>query len=104
MKNFYFDTTSRLRRIFTEHCDLSAEQYEEIRTQLIYLVAGIQDGEPQADIENRMDYMRAIFEFLYNTKQTTLKEQYELNQLLDDVWDAAKNYMAKLALEKGTVL
>lgn len=101
---FHYNTSGKLREIFTEHCDLSVEQYEEISGQFIYLVSDIQEGEPQAEIEKRMDYMRAVFEFLYNTKTTTLNEQYQLNQLLDDVWNTAKQTMAVLAGAKGTVL
>ena len=101
---FHYNTSGKLREIFVDHCDLSLEEYEEISGQFFYLVTDIQEGEPQAEIEKRMEYMRAVFEFLYNTKQTTLKEQYELNKLLDDIWDTAKQTMMILASQKGTVL
>lgn len=101
---FHYNTSGKLQEIFAEHCNLSLEQYEEISGQFIYLISDIQEGEPQAEIEKRMDYMRAVFEFLYNTKTTTLNEQYQLNQLLEDVWDKATQTMTMLAGAKGTVL
>lgn len=101
---FHYNTCGKMREIFAEHCNLSLEQYEEISGQFLFLVTDIQEGEPQAEIEKRMDYMRAVFEFLYNTKELTLKEQYELNQLLDDVWDTARQAAAVLARSEGTVL
>lgn len=101
---FHYNTCGKMREIFAEHCNLSLEQYEEISGQFLYLVTDIQEGEPQAEIEKRMDYMRAVFEFLYNTKELTLKEQYELNQLLEDVWDTARQAAAVLARTEGTVL
>ena len=101
---FHYNTCGKLREIFSEHCNLSMEQYEEISGQFLYLVTDIQEGEPQEEIEKRMDYMRAVFEFLYNTKELTLKEQYELNQLLEDVWDTARQAAAVLARTEGTVL
>lgn len=102
--DFHYNTSGKLREIFADHCNLSLEQYEEISGQFINLVSDIQEGEPLAEIEKRMDYMRAVFEFLYNTKTTTLNEQYQLNQLLEDVWDTATQTMTMLAGAKGTVL
>ena len=101
---YHYNTSGKLREIFSEHCNLSLEQYEEVSSQFSYLVTDISTGEPQADIEKRMDYMRAVFEFLYNTKELTLKEHYELNQLLEDVWDTALSMAATLALEGGRIL
>lgn len=101
---FHYNTCGKLLEIFSEHCNLSMEQYEEISGQFLYLVTDIQEGEPQEEIEKRMAYMRAVFEFLYNTKELTLKEQYELNQLLEDVWDTARQAAAVLARTEGTVL
>ena len=46
MAAFYFDTDKKLVEIFTEHCNLSGEQYEWIRGEFIFLVADIQDEEP----------------------------------------------------------
>ena len=101
---FDYNTCGKLREIFAEHCDLSMEQYEEISGQFIFLVSDIMDCEPQADIEKRMDYMRAVFEFLYNTKELTLKEHYELIQMLDDIWDKAVQMMTVQAIREGTSL
>ena len=35
MAAFYYDTTSKLVEIFTEHCNLSGEQYEVISGEFI---------------------------------------------------------------------
>lgn len=94
---FHYNTTGKLAEIFAENCNLSMEEYEEISGQFLYLVTDIQEGEPQEEIEKRMEYMRAVFEFLYNTKQTWLEQQYRLNQLLEDVWETAQRTMAMLA-------
>ena len=101
---FDYNTCVKLREIFAEHCNLSMEQYEEISGQFIFLVSDIIDCEPQADIERRMDYMRAVFEFLYNTKELTIKEYTDLQELLEDVWDKGRKMMAEQAIREGTVL
>lgn len=109
-KNFlpyYYNTCGKMREIFSKHCNLSMEQYEEISAQFIYLISDIQDMEPQEEIEKRMGYMRAVFEFLYNTKELTLQEDYELNQMLDEIWEGARKKVAEEALQvirEGKVL
>lgn len=82
---FYVDTDKKLKEIFAEHCDLSQEQYEELRAQFIYLLSDYQEGEPQEEIERRISYMIAAFEFLYNTKELTLAEHCALNELIETV-------------------
>ena len=83
-----------MREIFTEHCNLSMEQYEEISGRLIDLVAEIQetyDGGcgcfPEA--ERKANELGVIFEFLLNTKEVTLAEYNVLcnlvNKIADDV-------------------
>ena len=101
---FDYNTCEKLREIFAEHCNLSMEQYEEISGQFIFLVSDIMDCEPQAEIERRMDYMRAVFEFLYNTKELTMKEYTDLQELLKDVWDKGRKMMAEQAIREGTIL
>ena len=101
---FHYNTSGKLREIFTKHCNLSVEQYMEISGQFLYLVTDIQEGKPQAEIERRMDYMRAVFEFLCKTKEVTLQEDFELNKLLDNVWDTAKKTAVMLAGREGTIL
>ena len=85
MEMFYYDTDKKLLEIFTEHCNLSAEQYEEIRAQLIYLVSDIQEAEPMSEIEKRIEYLLAVFEFLYNTKELTLKENAALVEMVEEI-------------------
>lgn len=91
---FYFDTDKRLLEIFSEHCALSPEQYEELSAQLIYLVADIQDNEPKEEIEKRINYLRAIIEFLYNTKELTMQEHYELGEMIEQIMEKAAEVKA----------
>lgn len=93
MKNYYVDTCGKLRDIFTEHCNLSGEQYEEISGRLIQLLTEIQefDGEgtyPEA--ERQANELGVIFEFLLNTKEITLKEYNDLCNLVGKMADDAK--------------
>ena len=90
---FYVDTDTKLVQIFSEHCNLSQEQYEEIRGQFIFLIADYQDDEPREEIEKRVQYMTAIFEFLFNTKELSMSEHYELCLLLEQIQDEAKKVM-----------
>ena len=54
------DTDAKLREIFREHCNLSMEQYEEIRGELIFLIADIQDGETMHYIEGKYNKLNVI--------------------------------------------
>lgn len=101
MAAFYYDTDKKLVEIFTEHCNLSGEQYEEIRAQFIYLVSDIQEQEPIAEIEKRIGYLLAVFEFLYNTKSLFDKEYTELQELTEQIRTDAEKQEADLA--EGTV-
>ena len=88
---FYMDTCGKMRGIFAEHCNLSGDQYEEIRGRLIYLVADIQMLEEKseevtlADAEREADELSVIFEFLLNTKELTLKEYNDLCNMVNDL-------------------
>lgn len=104
MAAFYYDTTSKLVEIFTEHCNLSGEQYEVISGEFIYLVCDIQDDEPQEEIEKRIAKMRIIFDFLLDSKELWLEEHGKLNELLDDIWDSAKKQATEAAVAGGTIL
>ena len=100
MVNYYIDTCGKLRDIFTAHCNLSMEQYEEISGRLIDLVAEIQefDGEgtyPEA--ERKANELGVIFEFLLNTKEITLQEYNDLCNMVGEIADAAE----KLAKDPG---
>jgi len=88
MAAFYFDTDRKLVEIFTEHCNLSCEQYEWIRGEFIFLVADIQDEEPGREIDERIRKMKAVFDFLLETKELALAEHAALNELASDVRDA----------------
>ena len=97
MKNYYIDTDQKLREIFAEHCNLSGEQYEEIRSRFIYLMCDIQEGEQMENIEDAVSDLGVIFEFLYNTKELTIGEYNELCNLANGMQDDAE----KLATEEG---
>ena len=104
MRAYYYDTCARLVKIFTEHCNLSPEQFEEISAQFIYLVSDIQDHEPMEEIEKRVSYMRAAFAFLFNTKELTLKEHAELEEMLETIRTDAEKEIVQTAIREGTVL
>ena len=94
MKTYYVDTCGQLRDIFKEHCNLSMEQYEEIRGRLIDLVSEIQefDGEgTYAEAERKANELGVIFEFLMNTKEITLKEYYDLCNMVGKIAEDAKS-------------
>lgn len=101
---FYSNTYGKLREIFSEHCNLSLEQYEVISGEFIYLIADIQDGKPQEEIEERMHKMRIIFDFLLETKELTRKEHIALHELVDDIWESAQEEIIQAAMREGTVL
>ena len=95
MVAYYFDTCGKMREIFTKHCNLSMEQYEEISGRLIGLVAEIQefDGEGTLPEAVRMaDELAVIFEFLLNTKEITLEEYNDLCNMVGEIEDAAKKW------------
>lgn len=88
MAAFYFDTDKKLVEIFTEHCNLSGEQYEWIRGEFIFLVADIQDEETGREIDMRVRKMKTVFDFLLETKELGLAEHAALNRLAEEVRDA----------------
>ena len=88
MATFYYDTDKKLVEIFTEHCNLSGEQYEWIRGEFIYLVADIQDEETGREIDKRVEKMKTVFDFLLETNELALAEHAALHQLAEEVRDA----------------
>ena len=88
MAAFYYDTDKKLVEIFTEHCNLSGEQYEWIRGEFIYLVADIQDEEEGREIDKRVEKMKTVFDFLLETNELALAEHAALHQLAEEVRDA----------------
>lgn len=90
---YYYDTNEKMREIFTKHCNLSMEQYEEISGRLIDLVAEIQefDGEgsyPEA--ERKANELGVIFDFLLNTKEVTLQEYNDLCNMVGEIANEAE--------------
>jgi len=79
------DTDEKLLEIFREHCNLSCEEYEEIRSLFINLVADVQDGRPVVGIEAQAEEMGIIFNWLYTVKELTLKEYNEVCNLAGQI-------------------
>ena len=85
---YYYDTCGKLRDIFTKHCNLSMEQYEEISGRLIDLVAEIQEFDNEgtyAEAERKANELGVIFEFLMNTKEITLEEYNDLCNMVGEI-------------------
>ena len=90
MKNYYVDTCGKLRDILTEHCNLSLEQYKEIRGRLIDLVAEIRkmDGEENMqEAERKANELCVIIGFLKNTGELMLTEYEALYNMIVDIWN-----------------
>lgn len=90
MKKFFYATDKKLREIFTDHCALSAGQYDVISAEFIYLVSDIQEEETSLEIQKRIAKMKVIFDFLLESGDLTLREHNELGELVDDVWRRSK--------------
>ena len=79
------DTDEKLIEIFREHCNLSCEEYEELRRLFIELVAEVQDGWPVVVIKMRAEEMGVIFTWLYNVMELTPKEYNDLCNLAGQI-------------------
>ena len=95
MRNYYVDTCGKLRDIFTEHCNLSMEQFEEISGRLIDLLAEIQETDEEGcgsfdEVERKAGELNVIFEFLLNTKEITLKEYNDMCNLVNSMENDAR--------------
>ena len=95
MRNYYVDTCGKLRDIFTEHCNLNMEQYEEISGRLIDLLAEIQETDEEgcgsfAEVERKAGELNVIFEFLLNTKEITLMEYNDMCNLVNSMENDAR--------------
>ena len=89
-KGFYRDVDAKLKEIFSEHCNLSAEQFNEIKKRMIYMMATIQDNYPFEDVEEYAEELNTIFAFLTNTRELTLVEYNELCNFVNGMADEAK--------------
>lgn len=85
MKQFFIDTDEKLKEIFKDHCNLSTEQYEEIRAELIHLVSDYQEEEPKEEIKKRINYLDVVIDFLFNTSELTLTENHDLHGLVNEI-------------------
>ena len=82
---FQFNTSGRLQEIFAEHCNLSMEQYEEISRRFTELAEEYRDGTPMAEIEPQKEELSIIFDFLYNTKELTIREYNDLCNMVGEI-------------------
>lgn len=96
MAVFYYNTDKKLQDIFAEHCNLSTEQYSEIRKRLIYLVAGIQDGYEQEAERQEADELGTIFDFLLHTKEITDEEYNALENMMSELWEQAEQFYEEM--------
>lgn len=75
----------KLVDIFETHCNLSCEEFIEIKERLIDLVGMVDEEEPWSLIEVEVDELNVIFEFLFNVKQLTLKEYNDLCNMVSTI-------------------
>ena len=94
MAAFYYDTSEKLREIFTEHCNLSFEQYQEISMRLFNLASEAKALKEKKGKEfflnvalEEADDLNVIFEFLLNTEELTLEEYNDLSNLVNEIVD-----------------
>ena len=93
---YYMDTDKKLLEIFAKHCNLTTEEYGEIRGRFIDLVSDIQMLEEKSDMVTlrgtieKIDNLFAIFEFLLNVKELTVEEYNELCDMVCDLEGAAR--------------
>ena len=96
---FYRDVDAKLREIFSEHCNLSGEQFKEIKKRMIYMVATIQDNYPFEDVEEYAEELSTIFDFMVHTEELTLVEYNELCNFVNGMVDEAKERAGGLSEE-----
>lgn len=96
---FYRDVDAKLKEIFSEHCNLSVNQFEEIKKRMIYMVATIQDNYPLGDVEEYAEELNTIFAFMVNTEELTLVEYNELCNFVNGMADEAKERAGGLTEE-----
>ena len=97
LENYYVGSWDRLREIFTDHCAMTGEEYEEISGRFINLECEYADEGMTEDAERLDAELRVIFEFLYNTKRVTVKEYTELCNLVTEMESKA----IEMAGERG---
>ena len=93
---YWSDTCGKMRDIFSEHCNMSLEQYEEISRRLIDLVCSIQMLEEKHEdvtlqsTQEEADELGVIFDFLYNTKELTIGEYNMMCNLVSEMAEEAR--------------
>ena len=88
---YWSNTCGKMREIFSEHCNLSMEQYEEICTLFRELVQEINEDAYSDDVEQKIVEMNAVFSFLHKTKELTIEQLKELCEFANTIY--AKAYM-----------
>ena len=74
----------KMVEIFNGYCNLSIEEFEELKERLINLEGLILDNE-QEEGEKEAEGLLIIIDWLYNIKELTLKQHYELGELVEDL-------------------
>ena len=83
-KEYFINIPGKLVEIFQDHCNLSCEEFEELRSRLDNLMFMIQDDEKE-EAKKEAEALIVIVDWLYNVKELTLKEHYELGELIEDM-------------------
>ena len=107
MERFSYYTANKLREIFSEHCNLTVEQYAALTERLEELVDMYQENRPEKEMEKFADNLGVIFDFMLDTKELTLKEHMDLHEMLNEMAEQAGKIRAELvrkAMAEGTVL
>ena len=107
MERFSYYTANKLREIFSEHCNLTLEQYAALTERLEELVDMYQENRPEEETEKQADDLRVIFDFMLDAKELTLKEHMELHEMLEEMAEQAEKIRTKIireVIKEGTVL
>ena len=78
----------KLEEIFKDHCNLSNEEYENIRGRMITMIHDVINLEPDEMIFGELDDLGVILEFCLQTKKLTGEEYDALCNYAESLMDA----------------
>ena len=107
MERFGYYTANKLREIFSEHCNLTLEQYAALTERLEELVDLYQETRTEEETEKFADNLGVIFDFMLDAKELTLKEHMDLHEMLNEMAELAGKIRAEIirkAVTEGTIL
>ena len=93
------NVTAKMAEIFRDHCNLDNYQYAEIQRRLIKMAEGLIEEEWEDVIDGSQE-MGVIIEFLFNTKELTLKELNDLSNSVNDMANQAAEEMIDRAVDQ----